>query len=150
MCCSSCGYWYCKPVCPLMHLSSFPRPALTFGTSGHVTAKSSICKGVCFINPAFTHRKLRVLPWEVCMVSETKVWLRSCVAPAGNQPENGEDKDRPEAPHRTEMPATASDRHAEVSRRHSRRSETDIGFWKHGRNRNPPCHRKSRRRKLSA
>jgi len=37
----------------------------TPGTSGHVTTKSSIRIGVCFINPAFMHRKLRVLPWEI-------------------------------------------------------------------------------------
>src|SRR5215475_6183715 len=37
----------------------------TPGTSGHVTAKSSMRAGVCFINPAPTHRKLWVLPREV-------------------------------------------------------------------------------------
>ena len=39
----------------------------TPGTSGHVTAKSSCRNGVCFINPAFTHRQLGVLPRESCM-----------------------------------------------------------------------------------
>ena len=42
------------------------------------------------------------------------------------------------------------DRIGEVSRRHSRRIETDIILLKHGRTRNPPCNRKSRCRKLSA
>ncbi len=36
------------------------------GTSWHVTAKSSIRIGSCFINPALTHRELRILPREVC------------------------------------------------------------------------------------
>jgi len=41
----------------------------TSGTSGHVTAKSSIRKGVCFINPASTRRTICVLPWEISRVS---------------------------------------------------------------------------------
>jgi hypothetical protein len=34
-----------------------------------VTTKSSIRKGVCFINPAFMHQKLRVLPWEISRIA---------------------------------------------------------------------------------
>jgi len=41
----------------------------TSGTSGHVTAKSSIRNGVCFINPAFTRRTICVLPWEISRLS---------------------------------------------------------------------------------
>jgi len=40
----------------------------TSGTSGHVTTKSSICIGVCFINPASTQRPFRVLPREICLL----------------------------------------------------------------------------------
>jgi hypothetical protein len=63
------------------------------GTSWHVTAKSSICVGVGFINLASTQGKFCVLPWEICMVS-------------------GEN--------RTERREICSDRRAEVSRGHSR------------------------------
>ena len=42
----------------------------TPGTSGHVTAKSSIRNGVCFINPAFTREAFCVLPWEISRLSE--------------------------------------------------------------------------------
>jgi hypothetical protein len=38
-------------------------------TSEHLTAKSSRCVGVCLINPSSTHRKLNVLPREICMLS---------------------------------------------------------------------------------
>lgn len=70
----------------------------TPGTSGHVTTKSSIRRGVCFINPAFMHRKLRVLPWEVsCTALERRV--------------RGE---------LAEGRAIDPDRMREVSRRHSR------------------------------
>jgi hypothetical protein len=40
----------------------------TSGTSGHVTAKSSICLGLCLINPASTQRPFRVLPREICLL----------------------------------------------------------------------------------
>jgi hypothetical protein len=39
------------------------------GTSWHVTAKSSFCVGVGFINLASTQGKFCVLPWEICKVS---------------------------------------------------------------------------------
>src|SRR3990172_7143370 len=39
------------------------------GTSGHVTAKSSIRNGVCFINPASTRQTFCALPWEICRLS---------------------------------------------------------------------------------
>ena len=57
-----------------------------FGTSGHVTAKSSIYKWVAtptrvhFVNPAFMRGRIRVLPREICYVSwpckrqETESW----------------------------------------------------------------------------
>ena len=38
-----------------------------------VTAKPSLHAGVCFINPAFTHRRSWVLPREVCTVSTGRV-----------------------------------------------------------------------------
>jgi hypothetical protein len=41
----------------------------TLGTSGHVTAKSSIRNGVCFINPASTRGTICVLPWEISRLS---------------------------------------------------------------------------------
>ena len=41
----------------------------TPGTSGHVTAKSSIRSGVCFINPASTRETFCVLPWEISRLS---------------------------------------------------------------------------------
>jgi len=63
----------------------------TLGTSGHVTAKSSIRSGVCFINPASTRGTICVLPWEVSRLSV-----------------------------RTGSRATDSDRPGEVSRGHSR------------------------------
>ena len=47
----------------------------TSGTSGHVTAKSSIRKGVYFINPASTRGTFCVLPWEVFRLSERTGWL---------------------------------------------------------------------------
>jgi len=40
----------------------------TPGMSWHVTAKSSFCVGVCFINPALMQGKLCVLPREICSV----------------------------------------------------------------------------------
>jgi hypothetical protein len=46
-----------------------------FGTSGHVTAKSSIYKWVAtparvhFVNPASMRGRIRVLPREICHVS---------------------------------------------------------------------------------
>jgi hypothetical protein len=40
----------------------------TSGTSWHVTAKSSFCVGVCFINLAPTRRELCALPREICPV----------------------------------------------------------------------------------
>jgi len=43
----------------------------TSGTSGHVTAKSSIRSGVCFINPACTRETFLVFPWEICRLSRT-------------------------------------------------------------------------------
>jgi hypothetical protein len=50
----------------------------TLGTSGHVTAKSSIRVGVCFINPASTRRTIWVLPWEISRLSErTRGWVTS-------------------------------------------------------------------------
>jgi hypothetical protein len=61
------------------------------GTSGHVTAKSSIRSGVCFINPASTRETFCVLPWEISRSS----------ARTGNR-------------------VTDSDRPREVSRGHSR------------------------------
>jgi hypothetical protein len=76
----------------------------TSGTSGHVTTKSSIRIGVCFINPAFMHQKLRVLPWEISRTAlERRV--RGKLA---------------------EGRAIDPDRMREVSRRHSRRIETGI------------------------
>jgi hypothetical protein len=63
------------------------------GTSWHVTAKSSFCGGVGFINLASTQGKFCVLPWEICKAS-------------------GES--------RTETGAILSERLAEVSRGHSR------------------------------
>lgn len=39
------------------------------GTSWHVTAKSSICVGVGFINLASTQGKFCALPWEICRAS---------------------------------------------------------------------------------
>ena len=65
----------------------------TPGTSWHVTAKSSICGGVGFINLASTQGKFCVLPWEICEAS-------------------GES--------RTERGEILSDHLAEVSRGHSR------------------------------
>ena len=122
----------------------------TLGTSGHVTAKSSICTGVCFINPAFTHRKLRVLPWEICKVSYpagmVKILWHRRETRRQTEKTNVDLKPRK----RTEVREIASDRLVEVSKRHSRRRETGINLWKHGRIRNPPCNRKSRCRKLSA
>ena len=40
----------------------------TPGMSWHVTAKSSFCVGVCFINPALMQGKLCALPREICAV----------------------------------------------------------------------------------
>jgi hypothetical protein len=40
----------------------------TPGMSWHVTAKSSFCDGVCFINPALMQGKLCALPREICTV----------------------------------------------------------------------------------
>jgi hypothetical protein len=48
----------------------------TAGTSGPVPAKSSMRGGMCFINPASTHRKRSVLPREICMASKLKVWMK--------------------------------------------------------------------------
>ena len=63
------------------------------GTSWHVTAKSSFCVGVGFINLASTQGKFCVLPWEICKVSDVN---------------------------RTEKGEIFSDRLAEVSRGYSR------------------------------
>ena len=41
----------------------------TLGTSGHVTAKSSIRRGVCFINPVSARETFCVLPWEISRLS---------------------------------------------------------------------------------
>ena len=41
----------------------------TPGTSWHVTTKSSLCVGVCFINLVPTQGKLCALPREICEVS---------------------------------------------------------------------------------
>jgi hypothetical protein len=65
----------------------------TPGMSWHVTAKSSFCGGVCFINLAPTQGKLCALPREICMAS-------------GASP--------------TERGEILSDHRAEVSRGHSR------------------------------
>jgi hypothetical protein len=46
----------------------------TPGTSGHVTAKSSIRRGACFINPASTRRTICVLPWEISRLSARTGW----------------------------------------------------------------------------
>lgn len=50
------------------------------GTSGHVTAKSSIRMWVCFINPAFTQGRFYVLPREISLlpriVACEENWLR--------------------------------------------------------------------------
>ena len=63
------------------------------GTSWHVTAKSSFCAGVGFINLASTQGKLCALPREICTASGAS---------------------------RTERGEILSDRCAEVSRGHSR------------------------------
>ena len=63
------------------------------GTSWHVTAKSSFCVGVGFINLASTWGKFCVLPWEICEASGAS---------------------------RTEEGESLSDRLAEVSRGHIR------------------------------
>ena len=86
----------------------------TPGTSGHVTAKSSMRAGVCFINPASTHRKLCVLPREVSHGPSAMAEGR----------------------------AIDPDPMGEVSRRHSRRSDTDTRGSPQGRTRNPPCRSK--------
>ena len=65
----------------------------TPGTSWHVTAKSSFCVGVCFINLAPPRRELCALPREICPVFGAS---------------------------RTEKGEIPSDRWAEVSRGHSR------------------------------
>ncbi len=39
----------------------------TLGASGHVTAKPSIRKGACFINPPSMRRRLSCLPREACL-----------------------------------------------------------------------------------
>ena len=71
----------------------------TPGTSGHVTIKSSIYVGVCFINPAFTRDKvLCVLPWEISHI----------------------DLERRVRGELAEGRAIDPDRMREVSRRHSR------------------------------
>jgi hypothetical protein len=90
----------------------------TLGTSGHATTKSSIRSGVCFINPAFTHRKFGVLLREVCMASKSKVGMQEG-GTAGKPGGNREHKPRPAAMIRTERGEIPSDRHAEVSRGHS-------------------------------
>jgi hypothetical protein len=91
----------------------------TPGTSGHVTAKSSMRAGVCFITPASRHRKVCVLRREVCMASRSKGWMKSC-GTAGTPGGNREHKPHPEAMTRTEGGAIPADRQAEVSRGHSR------------------------------
>ena len=49
----------------------------TFGTSGHATTKSSICKGMCFVNWAFTLQTSRVLPREVSAVLSGSETMRT-------------------------------------------------------------------------
>ena len=44
----------------------------TPGTSGHVTAKSSIRRGVGLIHPASMRGTFCVLPWEICRLSRDK------------------------------------------------------------------------------
>ena len=65
----------------------------TPGMSWHVTAKSSFCVGVCFINLASSQGKLCALPREICTASGAS---------------------------RTERGEILSDRCAEVSRGHNR------------------------------
>src|SRR5262249_8417914 len=89
------------------------------GTSGHGTVKSSMRGGVCLINPASTHQKFCVLLREVCMASRSKVWMKSC-GTAGKPGGNSEHKPHPAAMTRTERGEISADRHAEVSRGHTR------------------------------
>jgi hypothetical protein len=95
----------------------------TSGTSGHVTTKSSIRnRGVLYKSGVYA-------------LKATCLTLGDLYSVFGEKTEGG---------------VILPDRCAEVSRRHSRRNETGIKLWKHGRTRNPPCNRKSRRWKLSA
>jgi hypothetical protein len=95
----------------------------TSGTSGHVTTKSSIRNwGVLYKSGVYALKVTCLTLGDLHSVSRIG----------------------------TEGEVIHPDRCAEVSRRHSRRIETDIIFLKHGRTRNPPCNRKSRCRKLSA
>ena len=84
----------------------------TLGTSGHVTAKSSICKrGVLYKSGVYA---LKV----TCLTLGGLYGVRGegMVEILWHRRETREHKVRPNAPHWTEVPATASDRHAEVSR----------------------------------
>jgi hypothetical protein len=91
----------------------------TPGTSGHVTAKSSMRAGVCLITPASRHRKVGVVRREVCMASRSKGCMKSG-GPAGKPGGNREHKPPPEALTRTERGTIPADRQAEVSRGHRR------------------------------
>jgi hypothetical protein len=73
----------------------------TLGTSGHVTAKSSIRNGVCFINPAFTRRAICVLPWEISR-SSARTGCR--VAGTDRPGEVSRGQSRPEAGEASEAP----------------------------------------------
>ena len=95
----------------------------TSGTSGHVTTKSSIRnRGVLYKSGVYALKVMCLTLGDLYSVLRKK----------------------------TEGGVIHSDRCAEVSRRHSRRIETDIDILKHGRTMNPPRNRKSRNRKLSA
>jgi hypothetical protein len=73
----------------------------TLGTSGHVTAKSSIRNGVCIMNPAFTRSTICVLPWEISRLS-VGTGLR--VTGADRPGEVNKGHSRPEAGKASEAP----------------------------------------------
>jgi len=100
----------------------------TSGTSGHVTMKSSIRN------------------WDVLYKSGVYARKALCLTPGGLLCALGSRVREKLAEHR----AIGVDRIGEVSRGHSRRTETDTISFTYGRTRNPPCNRKSRSRKLSA
>ena len=70
-------------------------------------------QGVCLIHPASTRGTFGVVPWEICRLSRG-----------------------------TEGGEIRPDRPAEVSRGHTRRSDTATRRNPHGRTRNPPCRSK--------
>lgn len=73
----------------------------TSGTSGHVTAKSSIRNGVCIVNPAFTRRTICVLPWEISRLSART----GCRVTGADRPgEVSRGRSRPEAGRAIEAP----------------------------------------------